>query len=163
MSGHSLAVPGYMVWCALIYAGAASWLSWIIGCPLVQLNAARYAQEAELRFALVRLNEHIDSVSLCGGSSTISARHRQGHAVSGNRGFMAVGPGRVVLPSPDRVMIIPRHPHMPLGTLRAALAYPSAETAFKDEELLASLRSSRLESSFLLARPNRALGQRARR
>ena len=35
--------------------------------PPSELNAARYAQEAELRFALVRLNEHIDSVSLYGG------------------------------------------------------------------------------------------------
>ena len=56
-----------MVWCALAYTGTASWISWLIGHPLAQLYADRYAQEAELRFALVRLNEHIDSVSLYGG------------------------------------------------------------------------------------------------
>jgi vitamin B12/bleomycin/antimicrobial peptide transport system ATP-binding/permease protein len=60
-------IPGYMVWCALASAGAASWLSWLVGRPLVPLNAERYAQEAELRFALVRLNEHIDNVALYGG------------------------------------------------------------------------------------------------
>src|SRR5271165_136513 len=65
--GHSFAIPGYMVWCALLYAGTASWISWLIGRPLAQLYADRYAQEAELRFALVRLNEHIDSVLLYGG------------------------------------------------------------------------------------------------
>jgi putative ATP-binding cassette transporter len=65
--GHSFSIPGYMVWCALLYAGAGSWLSWRVGSPLFKLNSQRYAQEAELRFALVRLNEHIDSVALYGG------------------------------------------------------------------------------------------------
>jgi vitamin B12/bleomycin/antimicrobial peptide transport system ATP-binding/permease protein len=65
--GRSFGIPGYMVWSALIYAGTASWLSWLVGRPLIQLNAQHYAQEAELRFALVWLNEHIDSVALYGG------------------------------------------------------------------------------------------------
>ena len=69
VNGRSFAIPGYMVWCALLYAGAASWISWLVGRPLAQLYAARYAQEAELRFALVRLNEHIDSMSLYGGEA----------------------------------------------------------------------------------------------
>jgi vitamin B12/bleomycin/antimicrobial peptide transport system ATP-binding/permease protein len=67
LGGHSFTLPGYMVWCALASAGTGSWLSWRVGRPLIQLNAERYAQEAELRFALVRLNEHIDAVSLFGG------------------------------------------------------------------------------------------------
>lgn len=67
LNGRSFAIPGYMVWCALASAGAASWLSWLVGRPLIPLNAERYAQEAELRFALVRLNEHVDTVSLYGG------------------------------------------------------------------------------------------------
>jgi vitamin B12/bleomycin/antimicrobial peptide transport system ATP-binding/permease protein len=67
IDGRSFAIPGYMVWCALASAGAASWLSWLVGRPLISLNAARYAQEAELRYALVRLNEHIDTVALYGG------------------------------------------------------------------------------------------------
>jgi putative ATP-binding cassette transporter len=67
VSGLSFAIPGYMVWCALLYTGIASWISWLVGRPLTQLYADRYAKEAELRFALVHLNEHIDSVSLYGG------------------------------------------------------------------------------------------------
>jgi putative ATP-binding cassette transporter len=67
LGGHSFAIPGYMVWCALAAAGTGSWLSWLVGRPLIQLNAQRYQQEAELRFALVRLNEHIDAVALFGG------------------------------------------------------------------------------------------------
>ena len=56
-----------MVWSALIYAGTASCLSWLVGRPLIQLNAEHYAREADLRFALVWLNEHIDSVALYSG------------------------------------------------------------------------------------------------
>jgi putative ATP-binding cassette transporter len=67
LGGHYIAIPGYMVWSALACAGAASWLSWLVGRPLINLNTERYAQEAELRFALVRLNDHIDSVTLAGG------------------------------------------------------------------------------------------------
>jgi putative ATP-binding cassette transporter len=67
LSGRSFAIAGYMVWCALVYADTASWLSWRVGRPLIQLNADRYAREAELRYALVRLNEHIEGVALCGG------------------------------------------------------------------------------------------------
>jgi putative ATP-binding cassette transporter len=59
LSGRGFAIPGYMVWCALLYAGTGSWLSWRIGRPLFELNSERYAREADLRFALVRLNEHI--------------------------------------------------------------------------------------------------------
>jgi putative ATP-binding cassette transporter len=66
-SGRSFGIPGYMVWCALLYASAASWLSWRVGRPLIQLNSEHYAREADLRFALVRLNEHSDSVALYGG------------------------------------------------------------------------------------------------
>ncbi|WP_174512808.1 ABC transporter ATP-binding protein/permease [Methylocella tundrae] len=65
--GHHVAVPGYMVWSALIYAGAASWMSWRVGNPLIQLNAERYGREAELRFALVRVNERNDAIAFYGG------------------------------------------------------------------------------------------------
>ena len=289
-----------MVWCALTYTGTASWISWLIGHPLAQLYADRYAQEAELRFALVRLNEHIDSVSLYGGEegekqhlitelndilrimrqivgthhtayvhhsglrlvhnhcphpdrrpgyfggnlsfgalmmavgafiqvqqslrwfidnfSTIAdwratlqrvagfretvinmdqvgaaETHIEFVKVPGNQVtfenleiatpsgctmlseqyvqialgehvvivgapgtgktllFLAIaglwpwGSGRVALPSTDGVMFVPRQPYVPLGTLRAAVAYPSPETAFKDEEVTAVLQRAGLD------------------
>ncbi|MGA7127784.1 MAG: ABC transporter ATP-binding protein/permease [Chthoniobacterales bacterium] len=74
LGGRSFAIPGYMVWCALASAGTGSWLSWRVGRPLIQFNAERYAQEAELRFALVHLNEHIDAVSLAGGEQDENQR-----------------------------------------------------------------------------------------
>jgi len=65
--GWRLSIPGYMVWCALFYASTASWLSWIVGRPLIRLNAERYAREADLRFALVRVNEHANGIAIHGG------------------------------------------------------------------------------------------------
>ncbi len=61
--GRTFAIPGYMVWCALFYAGAASWASWRIGRPLIELDAERYARESDLRFALVHVNEHSDGIA----------------------------------------------------------------------------------------------------
>ena len=69
IAGHAFAPPGYLVWCALVYAGAASYVSWRIGRPLIDLNADHYAREAEFRFALVRINEHIDGITLYGGEA----------------------------------------------------------------------------------------------
>ena len=68
-AGHRLQVPGYMVWCALLYAGTASFLSWRVGRPLITLDAERYAREADLRFALVRANEEIEGITIYGGES----------------------------------------------------------------------------------------------
>ncbi len=41
-------------------------------------------------------------------------------------------------------MFIPCQPYVPLGTLRAALAYPSPETAYTDEQLIAVLQCAGL-------------------
>jgi putative ATP-binding cassette transporter len=69
IAGHIFTVPGYMVWCALIYAGTASFLSWRVGRPLIDLNAERYAREAEFRFAVMRVNEEIDGITLYRGEA----------------------------------------------------------------------------------------------
>ena len=68
-AGHQFAPPGYMVWCALLYAGAASYLSWRVGRPLIALDADHYAREAELRFGLVRVSEEIEGITLYGGEA----------------------------------------------------------------------------------------------
>ncbi len=300
VSGRSFAVPGYMVWCALIYAGTASWLSWLVGRPLIQLNSERYSREADLRFALVRLNEHTDSITLFGGEQDekkrltielnrvldmmrriVSATTRLAWITAGYGWFTTIAPilvaapgyfggdlsfgglmmvvgafiqvqgslrwfidnfstiadwratllriasfretvltmdkfgatekhidfvegvggnlilenlevatptgcttlreryveiapgervlivgdpgtgktmlfraiaglwpwgsGRITLPSPKEVTFMPRQPYVPLGSLRAALAYPSPENTYKDEELKAVLKSASLE------------------
>ena len=67
VAGHDIAIPGYMVWCALAYAFIGSGLTWLVGRPLIALNAERYAREAEFRFALVRVNESGESIALHNG------------------------------------------------------------------------------------------------
>jgi len=67
LGSYRLAIPGYMVWCAMIYALIGSLLTWRVGLPLIGLNAELYAREADLRFALVRVNESAESIALCGG------------------------------------------------------------------------------------------------
>jgi len=68
-NGHSFAIPGYMVWAAIIYAGSASWLSWLVGRPLIRLNAERYQRESELRFSMMRVNEDVDAIALARGEA----------------------------------------------------------------------------------------------
>jgi putative ATP-binding cassette transporter len=63
------AVPGFMLWAAILYAGLGSLLSYVVGRSLVARSANRYAREADLRFTLVRINEHLDGISLAGGES----------------------------------------------------------------------------------------------
>ncbi len=60
-------VPGFMLWAAVSYAGAGSLLSYWVGRSLISRNAERYAREADLRFSLVRINEHLDGISLAAG------------------------------------------------------------------------------------------------
>jgi putative ATP-binding cassette transporter len=66
---RSFSIPGYMVWCALAYAIGGSWFAWRVGRPLIPLNATRYAREAELRFALVRVSECAEGIALHGGEA----------------------------------------------------------------------------------------------
>jgi putative ATP-binding cassette transporter len=56
IGARNFVVPGYMVWCAFTFAIGGSWLACRVGHPLIRLNAARYAHEAELRFALVHVS-----------------------------------------------------------------------------------------------------------
>jgi putative ATP-binding cassette transporter len=67
--GRQFAIPGYMVWAAIVYSGSASLLSYWVGRSLIDRNADRYAREADIRFSLVRVNEHIDAIALSGGEA----------------------------------------------------------------------------------------------
>ena len=66
---HDYAVPGFMLWAAIIYALTGSLLSYWVGRSLVARNAFRYAREADLRVAMVRINEHLDDITLAGGEA----------------------------------------------------------------------------------------------
>ena len=74
VEGRQFAIPGYMVWAAVLYSGTASLLSYFVGRTLVDRNAQRYAREADLRFSMVRVNEHIDAIAFASGESDEARR-----------------------------------------------------------------------------------------
>jgi vitamin B12/bleomycin/antimicrobial peptide transport system ATP-binding/permease protein len=61
--GISLTIPGYMVWCALLYAASGSWLTWRVGRPLVGMNSRRYQRESDFRFALFQANHQMHDIA----------------------------------------------------------------------------------------------------
>jgi putative ATP-binding cassette transporter len=62
-------IPGYMVWVALVYAIAGTWLAHVIGRPLVGINFQLQRNEADFRYALVRLRENAEGVALYRGEA----------------------------------------------------------------------------------------------
>jgi vitamin B12/bleomycin/antimicrobial peptide transport system ATP-binding/permease protein len=74
VAGRHFVVPGYMVWAAIIYSGSASLLSYWVGRNLIGRNAERYEREADLRFSMVRVNEHIDAIALSSGEADEARR-----------------------------------------------------------------------------------------
>jgi putative ATP-binding cassette transporter len=76
--GVDYAVPGFMLWAAIAYAAVGSLLSYFVGRGLVRRNADRYAREADLRFALVRVSEHVDGIALAAGEAD-ERRHLEAH------------------------------------------------------------------------------------
>ena len=69
IGSFQLTVPGYMVWAALLYAIAGTWLTNLIGRPLVRLNFNQQRYEADFRFNLVRFRENTEGVALYRGEA----------------------------------------------------------------------------------------------
>src|SRR4029077_14013519 len=65
----SLTLPGYLVWAAILYAIAGTWLTDRIGRPLVRLNFDKQRCEADFRFGLVRFRENTEGVALYRGEA----------------------------------------------------------------------------------------------
>ena len=63
----SIAIPGYMVFAALIYAVVGTLLTHWIGHPLARLTFDQQRYEADFRFSLVRLRENAESIAFFGG------------------------------------------------------------------------------------------------
>jgi vitamin B12/bleomycin/antimicrobial peptide transport system ATP-binding/permease protein len=65
--GRDIAIPGYLVWGALIYAVLGTALTHLIGWPLVGLNFQQQRYEADFRFNLVRARENAEQIALLHG------------------------------------------------------------------------------------------------
>lgn len=65
--GTDIAVPGFLFWVALIYAGIGTLVTHLIGRPLTRLYFTQQRYEADFRFTLVRLREYGEQVALLAG------------------------------------------------------------------------------------------------
>jgi putative ATP-binding cassette transporter len=74
-----------------------------------------------------------------------------GNAYTGAKLFRAIarirpwGSGVIELPSQGRLLFMPPRPHLPTGTLRDAICYPSSRRVFTEEQLEQALRLVGLE------------------
>jgi len=140
--GIELTIPGYMVWVALLYAIAGSLLSHAIGRPLIGLNFAQQRFEADFRYGLVRVREHAESVALYGGESQERA------ALLARFGRVVVNWWALVRAQKRLIwaqsLYAQKRPYLPIGTLRAAVAFPSPASAFDDTAIAAALADARL-------------------
>ena len=55
-------------------------------------------------------------------------------------GLWPWGGGTIRLPEPDSMMFMPQRPYLPLGTMRAAIAYPNLPDVFTTAEVEAALK-----------------------
>jgi putative ATP-binding cassette transporter len=65
----NIAVPGFLCWVAIIYAGLGTLITHWIGRSLVRLSFIRQRYEADFRFSLARLREYAEQVALLGGEN----------------------------------------------------------------------------------------------
>ena len=80
-----ISIPGYMVWIAIVYAGLGTWITHVVGRPLIGLDFNQQRFEADFRFSLVRLRENSEGVALSRGEGEELTRFRDRFAaVIGN-------------------------------------------------------------------------------
>jgi putative ATP-binding cassette transporter len=67
--GISLAILGYMVWAAILYAALGSVGTHFVGRALIGINYDLERANADFRFRMIRIREYAESVALYGGES----------------------------------------------------------------------------------------------
>jgi len=66
---YGISIHGYLVWAALIYAVTGTWLTHLIGWPLIALNFQQQRFEADFRFNLVRSRESAEQIASLRGEA----------------------------------------------------------------------------------------------
>ncbi|MGB6751483.1 MAG: ABC transporter ATP-binding protein/permease [Xanthobacteraceae bacterium] len=67
--GMRIAIPGYLVWAALLYAVIGTTLAHLIGRLLIPLNFQQQRYEADFRFNLVRTRENSEQIAALHGEA----------------------------------------------------------------------------------------------
>jgi putative ATP-binding cassette transporter len=65
--GTDVEVPGLLVWVCVAYAVLGTYVTHLIGRPLIPLNFQQERVEADYRFSLARLREYAEQVALLNG------------------------------------------------------------------------------------------------
>jgi len=73
--GINLAIPGYLVWAALVYSVIGTVLTHLIGRLLIPLNFNQQRLEADFRFNLVRTRENSEQIAALHGEAAERERH----------------------------------------------------------------------------------------
>jgi putative ATP-binding cassette transporter len=83
MGGIELRVPGLMLWVAIVYALLATFITHLIGRPLIPINFDRLRFEADFRYGLVHFRDNVEPVALARGQQfeRRTARGRFGHVI----------------------------------------------------------------------------------
>jgi len=74
LMGHTVSIPGYMVWVAVLYCAAGTAITHFIGRPLIGLNFRQQRFEADFRHHLIRVRENSEAIALDRGEVV---EHRQ--------------------------------------------------------------------------------------
>jgi putative ATP-binding cassette transporter len=67
LPGTDIRVPGFLFWVALIYAVLGTFVTHLIGRPLVKIFFHKQRVEADFRFSLARLREYGEQIALLKG------------------------------------------------------------------------------------------------
>lgn len=88
--GYEIAIPGHLVWAALIYAVLGTTLTHLVGRVLIALNFQQQRYEADFRFNLVRVRENSEQIALLHGEAAEDRRlmDRFGRVITNWRAIM---------------------------------------------------------------------------
>jgi putative ATP-binding cassette transporter len=74
LGGVRIDIPGYMLWVAVIFALAGTWLLEKIGYPLVRADYYQQRYEAHFRYLMVRVRENAEQIAFYSGGCAEIAR-----------------------------------------------------------------------------------------
>jgi len=77
IANFNVHVEGYLVWVALAYSIAGTWVTHLVGRKLVGLNFIQQRYEADFRFSMMRMRENAESVAFYGGETQESGIFKQ--------------------------------------------------------------------------------------
>jgi putative ATP-binding cassette transporter len=83
VGGLELWIPGLMLWVAILYAVVATFITHLVGRPLVPINFDRLRVEADFRYGLVHFRDNVEAVAIARGQEfeRRKARGRFGHVI----------------------------------------------------------------------------------